>query len=323
LAEALRRYAEAERGVVASDCEAAEDGASRAAASRTGLPRFLKPGESVDLRECWSAVEAVRAEIDGEQDPVLRTVKHSRLDRATLELAEAALSQRFALHRQVVQDISHDIRSPLNSIFLLADALLNGPDSLSPLQRRQASVLCDASVSLVRLVNDIIDASRMDDRGEISVEKSPFLVNDLLADVRRLALPLAEQRGVELLMEAEGPSRRRGDRKLLGRILINLVSNGIEAAGEGGCVDVRLGDSSLGDLCAEIVDSGRDADIARISELLDASSEPYPRRQEGWTRGLGLAICGRLVRAADGTVTVGRLQDGRTRFQLELPFRKT
>ena len=268
-------------------------------------------------------MEAVRAEIDREGDPVLRAVKHSRLDRAALELAEAALSQRFALHRQVVQDVSHDIRSPLNSILLLADALLNGPDSLSPLQRRQASVLCDASVSLVRLVNDLIDASRMDERGEISVEKTPFSVDDLLNDVRRIALPLAEHRGVELLMEAEGPSRRRGDRKLLGRILINLVSNGIEAAGEGGRVEVRLGDSTLGDLCAEVVDSGRDANISRLREHLDVSAGPYPRREEGWTRGLGLAICGRLVSAADGTVTVGRLQDGRTRFQLELPFRMT
>lgn len=307
LAEALRRYAEGEPG---------------GAASGTGLPRRLKPGGGVDLRECWSALEEVRAAIDGEPDPALRAVKHARLDRAALELAEAALSRRFALHRQVVQDISHDVRSPLSSILLLADSLLNGPDSLSPVQRRQASVLYEASVSLVRLVNDIIDASRMDDRGEIAVETAPFSVNDLLEDVRRLALPLAEHRGVELVMEAEGPSRRRGDRKLLGRILINLVSNGIEATGANGRVEVRLGASTLGDLRAEIVDSGLDADISRLRELLDASAEPYPRRQQGWTRGLGLAICGRLARAADGTVTVGRLQDGRTRFQLELPFRE-
>jgi signal transduction histidine kinase len=307
LTEALRKYA---------DDEGAFD------ASETSLPPLLKPSGGVDLPGCWSAVERVRAEIDGESDSAPRAVKHSRLDTAALQLAEVALARRFALHRQVVQDISHDVRSPLNSILLLADSLLNGPGPLTPLQRRQTGILYDASVSLVRLVNDIIDASRMDQEGEIPVERVPFSVPELMEEVRRLALPLAEHRAVELIMEAEGPRRRLGDRKLLCRVLVNLVSNGIEASGENGRVEVCLGDSKGGDLRAEIVDSGLDADVARLGELLDASTEPYPRRQEGWTRGLGLAISGRLVRAADGAVKVDRLEDGRTRFRVDIPFRE-
>lgn len=305
LAEALRKYADAERAVGASE---------------TSLPRLPRPSGGVDLPECWSAVERVRAEIDGEPDPTLRAVKHSRLDSAALELAELALAQRSALHRQVVQDISHDVRSPLNSILLLADSLLNGPGPLSPLQSRQAGILYDASVSLVRLVNDIIDASRLDHEGEIPVESVPFSVPELLEEVRRLALPLAEHRAVELITEAEGPRRRLGDRKLLCRVLVNLVSNGVEASGENGRVEVRLADSKRGDLRAEVVDSGLDADVARLGELLDASTETYPRRHEGWTRGLGLAISGRLVRAADGAIRVDRLEDGRTKFQVDIPF---
>ena len=322
LAEALRRLVEVERAIGASEFEAPEGGDSTTASSGTSLPRLLTPSGGVDLPECWSAVERVRAEIDGEPDPALRAVKHSRLDSAALELAELALAQRFALHRQVVQDIAHDVRSPLNSILLLSDSLLNGPGPLSPLQRRQAGILYDASVSLVRLVNDIIDASRMDHEGGIPVESVPFSVPELLEEVRRLALPLSEHRAVELVMEAEGPRRRLGDRKLLCRVLVNLVSNGIEVSGESGRVELRLADSKRGDLRAEIVDSGLDADIARLGELLDASAEPYPRRQEGWTRGLGLAISGRLVRAADGTVRVDRLEDGRTRIRVDIPFRE-
>ncbi len=313
---------DAEAAFGASGSAAVEDGDSTPTASGTSLQPVLKASGGVDLPECWSAVERVRAEIDGEPDPALRAVKHSRLDSAALQLAEVALAQRFALHRQVVQDISHDVRSPLNSILLLADSLLKGPGPLSPLQRRQAGILYDASVSLVRLVNDIIDASRMDQRGEIPVERVPFSVPELLEDVRRLALPLAEHRAVELIMEAEGPPRRLGDRKLLCRVLVNLVSNGIEASGESGRVEVRLMASKDGDLRAEITDSGPDADVARLGEFLDASAEPYPRRQDGWTRGLGLAISGRLVRAADGAVRVDRLEDGRTRFRVDIPFRK-
>jgi signal transduction histidine kinase len=322
LAEALRRYADADRAFGVSESAEVEDGDSTTAASEMSLPLLLEQSGGVDLTECWAAVEGVRAEVEDELDPAERAVKHSRLDNAALELAEVALARRFALHRQIVQDISHDVRSPLNSILLLADSLLNGPGPLNPLQHRQASILYDASVALVRLVNDIIDASRMDPEGEIPVERAPFSVPELLEEVRRLALPLAEHRAVELVMEAEGARRRLGDRKLLCRVLVNLVTNGVEASGESGRVEVRLADSTLGDLHAEIVDSGLDADIARLRDFLDASREPYPRRQEGWTRGLGLAISGRLVRAADGAVRVDRLEDGRTRFQVDIPFRE-
>jgi signal transduction histidine kinase len=202
LAEALRGYADAERAFGASESAEVEDGDSTTVASQTSLPRLLKPSGGVDLPECWSALETVRAEIVGEPDPALRAVKHSRLDSAALELADAALDRRFALHRQIVQDISHDVRSPLSSILLLADSLLNGPGPLSPLQRRQASILYDASVSLVRLVNDIIDVSRMDHEGEIPVERVPFSVPELLEEVGRLAMPFAEHRAVELVMES-------------------------------------------------------------------------------------------------------------------------
>ena len=315
LAEELKRVVEEAEPVCVSSGSKAVDAGRSATESPYGDLR-----RSLNIQEAWSAFRIVRSEIEEETDPAVRAVKHARLDDAALELAVAAVARCSAKHRQVVQDISHDIRSPLNSILMLTDSLLKGPGSLSSVQHRQASVLYAAAVALVRLVNDVIDASRLDPGGAFAIQCAPFSVHEILAEVRRLTAPLAEHRSVELGLETDEAGRRLGDRHLLCRVLVNLVSNGVEAAGATGRVDVNVSGSASGGLTIQVVDSGLDADIARLQAMIAATAEPYPHKQEGWTRGLGLSICARLVRAADGELAVKRLEDGRTCFSLELPF---
>ena len=74
-------------------------------------------------------------------------------------------------------------------------------------------------------------------------------------------------------------------------------------------------------LVAQVMDDGVDPDVAELKRLIAADRAPFlDHRQEGWTRGLGLGICGRLVRAASGELRVERLADGRTCFTAVLPF---
>lgn len=321
LAEWLRRFARNPEPGAASGSGWGEDGVSRGAgSSEVELPTFLRSAEAIDLGEAWSALEAVRAEVAGESDPASRAYLHARLDRAALELARTAVSQAVYSNRRAIEDISHDIRSPLNSILLLADSLLHGPgESLSPAQQQQTSVLLTAAVALVRLINDVMDASRLGSGRWVPDERAPFSLNDVLAEARRLVSPLAVHRSVELAFEST-LGRRLGDRQLLCRVLLNLASNGVEAAGEGGTVTVSLDESAPNMLRVHVIDSGVDADLEMLRRITAESSEFYPRYHQGWTRGLGLAICGRLVRAAAGALSVERLEDGRTCFIIELPF---
>ncbi len=321
LADRLRRFARTPDRGSASASGPEGDGTSRGDdLAESARPPFLRSTEAIDLGDAWSALQSVRAEVDGEFDPTSRAFLHSRLDSAALDLAQAAVSQVVHSNRRAIEDISHDIRSPLNSILLLADSLLHGHGgTLSPAQHRQASVLLTAAVSLVRLVNDVMDASRLSSGRQIAVEQTPFPVNDLLAEARRLVSPLALHRSVDLVFDSS-TGRRLGDRQLLCRVLINLASNAVEAAGEGGTVEVRLDESKPDRLRAHVIDSGEDPDLILLQQLLAEDDEFYPRYRQGWVRGLGLAISGRLVRSADGDLSVERLEDGRTRFTVELPF---
>lgn len=281
-------------------------------------------GEEIELAEAWFAIEGMRRRIEAADhfESGSRAVRHARLDAAALGIARAAADATAEAHRQLIQDISHDIRSPLNSILFLADALLTAPGgSLPPVQRRQASVLYGAAVALVRLVNDVIDAARLGAGPKMTVQHSRFLVREAWDDVAQLVAPLADHRGITLEFEGGGTGVRVGDRQLFCRVLINLVSNAIEAASQNGIVRVSLTAAAPDRLVACVSDDGVGTDIEELQRLIGADSVLYPRRRvQGWTRGLGLALCGRLVRAAEGDLSIERLPDGVTRFTVHLPF---
>ncbi len=320
LAERLRRFIRGGPSGARNPDPVGDIGPSELEPKEYSETDLVRPNELVDLSEAWSALEAVREEIEDEVlEPSTRARQHACLDRAARQLAQVAVTQTVYSNHRVIEEISHDIRSPLNSILLLADSLHQGhAGPLNAVQKREAGVLYTAAVTLVRLVNDLMDAARLaSDRHEIT--RTPFSLSTVLAETRNLVAPLAAHRSVHLSF---GPAtgRRVGDRQLLGRVMLNLASNGVEAAGESGTVVLRIDESDAQSLRAHVRDTGRDADLERLRALVAESGDFYPRHDQGWTRGLGLAISGRLARAAGGEVTVERVLDGQTQFTVYLPF---
>lgn len=285
--------------------------------------------DDVGLEDAWVAVEAVRAailEAERRGAPAETVGRlHLRLDREAAGLARAALGQCVSDSRVLLRDVSHDLRSPLNSILFLADTLLGEHSgNLNPVQRRQVGVLYTAAVTLVGLVNDIIDAARLGEGAEISVSHVSFSVESVLSDVKSLVAPLASHRGVELRFHLEAVGPRTGDRQLLSRVLINLVTNAIQATGAQGRVEVRVREPGEGRLRVEVRDDGAGADLERLQQLVETDGDPHRAgKTKGWTHGLGLAISSRLVQAAGGTLDVAAASGGGTNFVVELPFRRT
>ncbi len=248
---------------------------------------------------------------------------HGHLDREIALLTKRLLEKRSTETRQVLRDVSHDIRSPLNSILFLADALISEhAGELNEVQRRQLGVLYTAAVSLVGLVNDIIDASRLGDGSEIPVSHDSFSVEGVLKELERLVGPLAQHRGVTLGFRLETLGPRSGDRRLLTRVLINLVSNAIQVADAGGRVEVRAAEQEEGWLQLEVLDDGPGGDPAELRRMLEAETAPTPTEplKRGWTHGLGLSICSRLVRATGGDISVDAPPGESCQFTIRLPF---
>lgn len=247
-----------------------------------------------------------------------------RLTGATVDLWRESLGSEVRSYRQLLRDVSHDIRSPLNSILFLADGLhseQSGP--LNSVQRRQLGVMYSASASLLTMVNDLMDFARTSEGDVGQVAAVPFSPAGVAADVRRLVRPISEHRGCGLRTELDASGPRRGDPQVLSRVLLNLLSNGLEAAGKDGEVVLRLSEASGEDdvLTVEVEDDGPDADLERLRGFVSPSPDgPVTRMLKGRTHGLGLVICGRLVRASGGELSVTRTSEGRTRFTARFPF---
>ncbi|MCG8469014.1 MAG: HAMP domain-containing histidine kinase [Gemmatimonadetes bacterium] len=247
---------------------------------------------------------------------------HGRLDRAVAKLVGELLERTKARSERRLRDIAHDLRSPLNSILVLVDALANAHSgALNEVQRRQVGVLYTSALSLVDWLNDLIDSSAIRDGASVRPLEERFSMESLLNQVDQLLGPLAAHSGVELAFGLETLGPRLGDRRILARVLLNLVSNAIDATPRGGRVLVRARELRAGWLHLTVEDGGTEGDADRIRAHLTAPPEPRPLSGEGGqTRGLGLSICGRLLTAVGGRIDIEGGDGEGCRFLFEVPF---
>lgn len=276
----------------------------------------------------WDAAEELHLALDravdsGEMASAEARRCRRRLARMQSRLHRAGLRARLAARRQLLRDITHDLRVPLNSIVFLTDSLFDERHGeLTEAQRKKLGGVYSASTTLLNFVNDLLDLSRSTEE-DFECTRVPFSVQGVLEDVRHLVRPVADYHGAEAEFDLRTDESWNGDPRLVRRILLNLVTNGLEAAGEGGTVAVTLDDGGGGDPGRRrivVSDDGPGIDLERAEALLDAGDPEEWRGLLEGTDGLGLLIIGRLVRAAGGDVAVDRSEEGGTGFVVELPF---
>ncbi len=189
---------------------------------------------------------------------------------------------------------SHDLRQPLQTLALLNGALrrmVTSPDATEVLAQQDHAV-----ATMSRLLNALLDISKLES-GAVKPEPRDFRIATVLEQVRREFAPIAESKGLELLVEAAADSVR-SDPALVEQILKNLVSNAVKYTRKGRVV-VRCRREGAA-LRIEVVDTGVGIPAAQLAYIYDEFYQvgvPANSSREGY--GLGLSIVQRVVKLLD------------------------
>ncbi len=269
----------------------------------------------------WDAAGAAVRLVGTTLDVTAKRALEEQL-RAAKEAAEAANRAKsdFLAH------MSHEIRTPLNAVLGLTQVLEQAP--LTPDQRDMVHQIRTAGRSLLGLLNDILDLSKIE-AGQLHLDQHPFALAPLLERVEALQGGAARAKGLQLRIQATaiGEEDLVGDPLRLEQILLNLISNAIKFTDQGE-IQVRIEPLPTADEQARLRFTVSDTGLGIAPEILPRLFVPFTQADGSITRrfggtGLGLSICKRLVELLGGEIWVESQVGAGSRFWFDLPFART
>jgi signal transduction histidine kinase/DNA-binding response OmpR family regulator len=248
-----------------------------------------------------------------------------------LTRAKSAAESASRAKTEFLATMSHEIRTPLNGVIGMSELIQE--TSLSDEQKEFTGTLRSSAQSLLSLLNDILDYSKIE-AGMLPIESIPFDLSVTLDEVADLLAPAADKKGLELVFRyaPDTPRRFLGDPGRIRQVLLNLAGNAIKFATRGHvlidvevdvAVDVEAEPRSSPEprLRISVTDTGIGISHDKIASIFDrfTQGDSSTTRRYGGT-GLGLAICKQLVDLMGGTMGVNSREGEGSTFWISLPL---
>ena len=240
--------------------------------------------------------------------------------RASLAIDNARLylesQQAVRAREEVLAIVSHDLRNPLSAVTLGA-SLLEMSEALADEDREQVETIEASAKRMSRLIEDLLDVTRLEGGKRLPIEPGPVSPTELLTEAENLFRAQAGVAGVTITYEADPDMPPvRADRHRVMQVLSNLIGNSMKFTPEGGRISVRA--KRVGE---EVLFSTSDTGPGIPREHLGHIFNPYwqAKRTERLGAGLGLPIAKGIVEAHGGRIWVESEQGRGTDFYFTLP----
>ena len=223
------------------------------------------------------------------------------------------------LRRELVANISHDLRTPLTSLRGYLETMAVKQSTLRPEESRAyLEGAIRQTDRLGRLVADLFELARLES-GTQEMEVETLALAELAQDAVQQFRLQADERGIDLQVEVPGgPAIVEGDMSLLARVLDNLLDNGLRYTSDGGKVTLGLRESTQW-VNVEVRDTGCGISPEDLPHVFDRFFGPQQQDVESDHAGLGLAIAKRIVELHGGSIEVDSHLGQGTTFSVTLP----
>ncbi|PIB35239.1 hypothetical protein BFP72_07435 [Reichenbachiella sp. 5M10] len=240
-------------------------------------------------------------------------------DKSIIEKQAEKLKEISAMQTRWFTNMAHELRTPLTLILGPIRQFLNAPSSRSSTGIENIQLAEKNSVGLLRLVNEILDVSRLESN-RLSLNKKPTHLTRLIRETAAQFDSIAKQKGVILSMHILADVELMIDKDRIQNVLINLISNAMKFTHKGEQVKISIRHSQEKSIEISVADTGDgipEKDLPFIFERFYQADDPNRLNQGG--TGIGLALCQELARLHEGKLSVSSEPGKGSVFTLILP----
>jgi signal transduction histidine kinase len=250
----------------------------------------------------------------------LEIEEHVRVEEE-LKAANIRLKEVDRLKSVFLSSMSHELKTPLNSIIGFTGIMLMGmTGEITEEQRSQLFIVKDSANHLLSLINDILDISKIE-AGKVALSLTEFRLDEVISEVVEIISPAINEKRLKLIREVPEGITLFSDKRRIKQVLTNLINNAVKFTDKG---NVKIAAKILKDKMLEIrvADTGigiKSENINKLFQPFQQIDTPPGKTHKG--TGLGLYLCKKLVTLLGGDISVKSEYGTGSEFSFAIPLK--